>query len=276
MGRASDHSDTHIPVQGKRERLGRKNLQTQDSGLRKSSKLVGVPELMVPLRMSHIRKRARNIVTIRFRHWVGSACGKAVSAFMVAAAGGPAVKITPCRWCSWTQIWAEEESHSHQRTSLCHTDPLLRRGSAPVFSDTSRSICPSSGPLWSKHQAQGESLVERPARVKLRRQKRAGSFQTWHLRRRRRGGDGVGGISDCSISLGSFTQANGDSCSFNVPSVQSLAVSHPGEAHPQHVPGVDQRHMLELPINYFSPKANDTGQRIFMDASSVPEIAILS
>lgn len=180
---------------------------------------------------------------------------------MVAAAGGPSVKITPCRWCSWTQIRAEE-SHGHQGTSLCHTDPLLRRGSAPVFSGTSWSTCPSSGPLWSKPQALGESLVERPAKSKAEKAEVGReSFQTWHLlRERETGGNGVGGISDWSISLGSFTQANGDSCSFNVPSVQSLAVSHPGEAQPQHVPGGgSERHMLDLPINYFSPKANDTG-----------------
>ena len=43
-GEPSDHSDGHIPVKEEgKERLSRKNLQTQDSGLRKPSRLMGVP-----------------------------------------------------------------------------------------------------------------------------------------------------------------------------------------------------------------------------------------
>lgn len=190
---------------------------------------------------------------------------------MVAAAGGPAVKITPCRWCSWTQIRAEE-SHGHQRHP-CATQIHYSVGVQHLFSQTLPGLFVLV--LVSMKQASSRGVIGgKTCKSKAERQKRAKgrAFRPQHLRKGDGGGDGVGGISDGSISLGSFTQANGDSCSFNVPSVQSLAVSHPGGLPSARSWGWI-RLCWELPINYFSPKANDTGSVFSWVALSVPEIA---
>ena len=138
------------------ERLGRKNLQTQDSGLRKSRLMVFL-SWWYPWECPTSGKKGQN----HCHHQIQALGGISLSQGGLSIHGGySSVKVTPCRWCSWTKIWAEE-FHGHQSTSLCHTDPLLHRGSAPVFSDDSWSTCLSSGPLWSKHQDSSRGVVGR-------------------------------------------------------------------------------------------------------------------
>lgn len=156
------------------ERLGRKNLQTQDSGLRKFSKLVGVPELMAPLRMSHIRKK------------------------------GPETLSLPDSGTGWDQPVARRSQHSwwlqlvaHQSRSLpaddapghrseqkspmatkghpCATQIHYSVGVQHLFSQALPGLLVLVSVLYEASiKLQGSHWWKDLQRVKLRRQKRAG------------------------------------------------------------------------------------------------------
>lgn len=179
------------------ERLGRKNLQTQDSGLRKS-RLMGVPELMVPMRMSHIRKK------------------------------GPGPLSLPDSGIGWDQPEAGWSQHSWWLQQVAHQSrPLPADGAPGQRSEQKSSMATKVHPcatqihysievqhLFSQtipgllvlvlvlyeasiKTAPGESLVERPAKSKVEKAEVGReSFQTWHPQRERdMGGDGIGAIS---------------------------------------------------------------------------------
>ena len=173
--------------------MGRKNLQTQDSGLRKSSRVKGVPELMVPMRMSHIRRR------------------------------GPEPLSLPDSGIGWDQPEARWSQHSrwpidgrpidssppgcpsvaHQSRSLPATDAPGQRSEQKCSMATKVHPCATQihfsievQHLFSQmipgllvlvlvlyeasiKRAPGESLVERPAKSKAEKAEMSrGSFQT--------------------------------------------------------------------------------------------------